>query len=312
MPDLNLLLALDVLLAEGSVAGAARRLQLSPSAMSRTLARLREVTADPLLVRAGRGLVPTPRAIELRAQVGALVEGATALLRPAEKLDLGKLRRRFTLRTSEGFVETFGPQLLGLVESQAPGVTLQFLTKPDKESAPLREGEVDIETGVIDALTAPEMRAMPLFDDRWVGVVRPDHSLAQGAMTAERFVNCGHVLVLRRGLLSHEIDDALRVAGLERRIATIVNGFSAALALARETQLVATVPQRHTEGLRSGMYCFALPVEIPAFTISMLWHPRMDGDLAHRWLRSCVRSVCAAGRDSGRLTASRVSGLVQG
>lgn len=78
MPDLNLLLALDILLAEGSVAGAARRLQLSLSAMSRTLARLREVTADPLLVRAGRGLVPTPRAIELRAQVGALVEGANA------------------------------------------------------------------------------------------------------------------------------------------------------------------------------------------------------------------------------------------
>jgi DNA-binding transcriptional LysR family regulator len=296
MPDLNLLLALDVLLAEGSVASAARRLRLSPSAMSRTLARLREVTADPLLVRAGRGLVPTPRAIELRSQVGPLVEGANALLRPAEKLDLGKLQRRFTLRTSEGFVETFGPQLLGLVESQAPAVTLQFLTKPDKESAPLREGEVDIETGVIDAQTAPEMRALPLFEDRWVGVVRLDHSLAKGTMTAERFAACGHVMVVRRGLHSREIDEAVRVAGLERRIATVVNGFAAALALARETQLVATVPERHTEGLRRGMYCFALPIEIPAFTISMLWHPRMDGDLAHRWLRGCVRSVCGTRR----------------
>ena len=294
MPDLNLLLALDVLLAEGSVASAARRLQLSPSAMSRTLARLRDVTADPLLVRAGRGLVPTPRAIELRSQVGALVEGANALLRPAEKLDLGTLQRRFTLRTSEGFVETFGPRLLGLVESQAPGVTLQFLTKPDKESAPLREGEVDIETGVIDAQTAPELRALPLFDDRWVGVVRSDHSLAQGAVTAERFADFSHVLVLRRGLHGKDIDEAVRLAGLERRIATVVNGFSTALALARETQLVATVPERHTEALRWGMHCFALPLEIPSFTISMLWHPRMDGDLAHRWLRTCVRSVCAA------------------
>lgn len=296
MPDLNLLLALDVLLAEGSVAGAARRLQLSPSAMSRTLARLREVTADPLLVRAGRGLVPTPRAIELRAQVGALVEGANALLRPADKLDLGTLQRRFTLRTSEGFVETFGPNLLGLVEAQAPGVILQFLTKPDKDSAPLREGEVDLETGVIDAQTAPEMRAMPLFDDRWVGVVRPDHVLAQGEITAERFAACSHVMVVRRGLHSRDIDEAVRMAGLERRIATVVNGFSAALALARDTQLVATVPERHTEGLRRGMYCFALPVEIPAFTLSMLWHPRMDGDLAHRWLRTCLRSVCSTKR----------------
>ncbi len=296
MPDLNLLLALDVLLAEGSVAGAARRMQLSPSAMSRTLARLREVTADPLLVRAGRGLVPTPRAIELRAQVGVLVEAANALLRPADTLDLGTLQRRFTLRTSEGFVETLGPHLLGLVQAQAPGVILQFVTKPDKDSAPLREGEVDLETGVIDAQTAPEMRAMPLFDDRWVGAVRPDHDLAQGAITAERFAACRHVMVLRRGLHSRDIDEAVRMAGLERRIATVVNGFSAALALARDTQLVATVPERHTEGLRRGMYCFALPVEIAAFTLSMVWHPRMDGDLADRWLRTCLRSVCSTRR----------------
>ena len=296
MPDLNLLLALDVLLAEGSVAGAARRLQLSPSAMSRTLARLREVTGDPLLVRAGRGLVPTPRAIELRAQVGLLVDGANALLRPADKLDLGNLQRRFTLRTSEGFVETFGPDLLARVQVEAPGVILQFLTKPDKDSAPLRDGEVDLETGVIDAQTAPEMRAMPLFDDRWVGVVRPDHALAQGEITAASFAACGHVLVLRRGLHSRDIDEAVRAAGLERRIATVVNGFSAALALARDTQLVATVPERHTEGLRRGMFCFALPVGIPAFTLSMLWHPRMDGDLAHRWLRASMRSVCGTRR----------------
>ena len=296
MPDLNLLLALDVLLAEGSVAGAARRLQLSPSAMSRTLARLREVTADPLLVRAGRGLVPTPRAIELRTQVGALVAGANALLRPVDRLDLGTLQRRFTLRTSEGFVETFGPDLLRQVEADAPGIILQFLTKPDKESAPLRNGEVDLETGVIDAQTAPEMRALPLFDDQLVGVVRPDHILAQGEITAERFAACSHVQVLRRGLRSGDIDEAMRTIGMERRIAAVVNGFSAALALARDTQLVATVPERHTGGLRRGMFCFALPVEIPVFTLSMLWHPRMDGDLAHRWLRTCVRSVCGSRR----------------
>src|SRR5512134_528270 len=123
-PDLNLLATLDVLLSEGSVARAAQRLRLSPSAMSRALARLREATGDPLLVRAGRGLVPTPRAIELRSQVGTLVEGAKAVLRPAERLDLKTLTRRFTLRTSEGFVETFGPHLIALVTQQAPGVTL--------------------------------------------------------------------------------------------------------------------------------------------------------------------------------------------
>lgn len=299
MPDLNLLVTLDFLLSEGSVAGAARRLRLSPSAMSRALARLREVTGDPLLVRAGRGLVPTPRAIELRSQVGALVDGANAVLRPAARLDLSGLKRRFTLRTSEGFVETFGPRLLALVAEQAPLVTLHFLTKPDKDAAPLREGEVDIETAVIDSQTAPELRALPLFDDRWIGVARRDHPVAPASMTADRFAGLGHILVVRRGLHGNEVDEAVRVAGLERRIVTVVNGFSAAIALARATDLVATVPELHTEGLRKGTQGFALPVGVAPFTISMLWHPRMDGDLAHRWLRTCLRSVCRGGPDNG-------------
>src|SRR6185369_3319673 len=119
IPDLNLLITLDVLLAEGSVAGAARRLRLSPSAMSRALARLRETTGDPLLVRAGRGLVPTPRALELREQASRLVQDAQAMLRPLEKLDLQQLVRIFTLRTSEGFVENFGPDLIARAARQA-------------------------------------------------------------------------------------------------------------------------------------------------------------------------------------------------
>lgn len=292
MPDLNLLVTLDVLLTEGSVAGAARRLGLSASAMSRALARLREVTGDPLLVRAGRGLVPTPRALELRAEVGALVDGANAVLRPAEKLDLSRLNRRFTLRTSEGFVETFGARLLALTAADAPGVTLQFLTKPDKDSAPLRAGEVDLETGVIDSTTGPEMRAIPLFEDRWVAVLRKGHPLTKGVMTPARFAAAGHILILRRGLHGEEIDAAIRATGPERRIVTIVGGFSSAIALAQQTDLIATVPARHTKGLRQEMETLSLPVEVAPFTLSMLWHPRMDGDQAHRWLRGCLRQVC--------------------
>src|SRR5438093_1931473 len=124
IPDLNLLITLDAVLAEGSVARAARRLHLSPSAMSRALARLRETTGDPLLVRAGRGLVPTPRALELRERVGRLVQEAEAVLRPAEKLDLEKIVRTFTLRTSDGFVESFGPSLIARVGKEAPGLQL--------------------------------------------------------------------------------------------------------------------------------------------------------------------------------------------
>src|SRR5690349_9574458 len=134
-PDLNLLVTLAVLLSEGSVAGAARRLRLSPSAMSRALARLRETTGDPLLVKAGRALVPTPHAIALRDRIGPLVEEAKAVLRPAGRLDLSRLTRTFTLRAREGFVETFGAALLARVASEAPGVRLSFLTKADRDSA---------------------------------------------------------------------------------------------------------------------------------------------------------------------------------
>ena len=292
-PDLNLLLTLDALLLEGSVARAARKLRLSPSAMSRSLARLRAATGDPLLVRAGRGLVPTPRAQELRDRVGQVVQEALAVLRPAERPDLKRVVRTFSMRTREGFVETFGPALLARVGAEAPGVRLDFLQKPDKESSALRNGTVDLETGVVGAVTGPEIRAQALFRDRFVGVVRAGHPLGRGRMTAARFAKGGHVVVSRQGSGLGPIDEALGALGLERRIVTLVGSFSIALALARGTDLIASVPERHTGILRAGMHTFPLPVATPAFTLSLLWHPRLDADPVHRWLRECIRVVCA-------------------
>ncbi|MBS1155458.1 MAG: transcriptional regulator, LysR family [Proteobacteria bacterium] len=295
-PDLNLLITLDVLLAEGSVARAARRLRLSPSAMSRALARLRETTGDPLLVRAGRGLVPTPRALELRERVSQLVQDAEAVLRPAEQLNLKQLVRTFTLRTSDGFVENFGPDLIARIGEEAPGVRLRFVLKLNKDSTPLRDGIVDLETGVVGKATAPELRVQALFRDRFIGVVRTGHPLIQGEITPTRYATGRHICVSRQGLDKGPIDEALKPFGLEREIATIVSGFSTALALARASDLIASVPERHTGNLRGGMHSFLLPVSTPEITVSMLWHPRMDADLAHRWLRGCVRDVCAESR----------------
>jgi len=292
-PDLNLLVTLDVLLAEGSVARAARRLRLSPSAMSRALARLRDATGDPLLVRAGRDLVPSPRALELRERVSRIVHDAEAALRPADTLVLAQLDRAFTLRTSEGFVENFGAKLLARVFAEAPGVRLRFLPKVDKDSAPLRDGSVDMETGVVGKTTGPEVRAQALFRDRFVGVVRTGHPLAEGEITPARYAAARHIHISRRGIDKGPIDDALAPLGLVREIATTVAGYSAALALARASDLVASVPERHTGDLRAGMHSFALPLPIPDITVSLLWHPRMDGDPAHRWLRGCVREACA-------------------
>jgi DNA-binding transcriptional LysR family regulator len=292
-PDLNLLITLDVLLAEGSVARAAQRLRLSPSAMSRALARLRETTGDPLLVRAGRGLVPTPRALELREHVSRLVQDAEAVLRPAEQLDLKQLVRTFTLRTSDGFVENFGPALIARAGEEAPGVRLHFVQKLSKDSAALRDGSVDLETGVVGGTTSPEVRTRALFEDRFIGVVRTGHPLSQGEVSASRYAAGRHILVSRRGLDKGPMDEALEALGLQREIITVVGGFSAALALARASDLIATVPARHTRNLRTGLHSFELPFELPPITISMLWHPRMDADSAHRWLRDCLRAVCA-------------------
>jgi DNA-binding transcriptional LysR family regulator len=292
-PDLNLLVTLDVLLAEGGVARAARRLKLSPSAMSRALARLRETTGDPLLVRAGRGLVPTPRALALREPVGRLVQDGEAVLRPTEKLDLQQLVRTFTLRASEGFAETFGPDLIARIEEEAPGVRLRFVQKANKDSAPLREGTVDMDLGVVGSTTGPEMRTQTLFRDRFIGAVREGHPLCKGRITAARYAAGRHVLVSRRGFDRGPIDEALETLGLERKIVTIVAGFAPALALARASDLIATVPERGTESLRKGMHCFSLPVATPEVTVSLLWHPRMEADPAHRWLRGRIREACS-------------------
>jgi DNA-binding transcriptional LysR family regulator len=290
--DLNLLVTLDVLLDEGSVVGAAKRLRLSASAMSRALARLRAATGDPLLVRAGRGLVPTPRALELRGRVRQVVVDAEAVLRPALKLDLPSLARTFVIRSTEGFVDTFGPELIARVAADAPLVRLSFLAKPDKDSTPLRDGSVDLETGVIGRMMGPEIRAVGLFRDRFVGVVRRGHRLSKGRMTPERYAAARHVVIERQGLRTAMVDEALERAGLVRNAAATVGGFGAAIALARNADLVATVPEKHTAGLCDGLHRFKLPVPVEAFTISLFWHPRLDADPAHRWLRSLVVNVC--------------------
>lgn len=291
-PDLNLLYTLDVLLAEGSVTRAGRKLKLSPSAMSRALARLRAVTGDQLLVRAGRGLVPTPRAIEMRTKVREVVEEARALLRPEAGLNLSTLRRTFTIRASDGLPEAIGPSLIGKVQSEAPGVRLHFVRKLDKDSAGLRDGSLDFETGVVGEAIGPEVKAQALFVDRYVGVVRSGHPLARHPVKATDYAAWDHVLTWRLGLDLGGIDDALLALGLKRNVMATVDGFAAAIALARVSDLVATVPEKHTATLRDGMHSFPLPLAMRDFTISLLWHPRLDGDPAHRWLRESIREAC--------------------
>ncbi|HVJ33771.1 MAG TPA: LysR family transcriptional regulator [Terriglobia bacterium] len=299
--DLNLLIALDALLAERSVTGAARRLGLSPSAMSRTLARLRQVTGDPLLVQAGRSLAPTPYAEALSSQVHTLTRDAQAVLRPADsrRLDLASLNRTFTLRAGEGFMELLAAPLLAAVTREAPHVRLRFVLKPDKDAQPLREGLIDLEIGVLGT-SAPEVRTQLLLRDKFVGVARIGHPLlAAAAITPELYAACSHVMASRRGEFLGPVDDALEELGLVRKVSLVVPSYPDAMRIVRRSDLVALVPRSclgntlaadHAAIL--GLESFELPVRAAEFNISAIWHPRLDADPAHRWLRDVVLAVC--------------------
>jgi DNA-binding transcriptional LysR family regulator len=299
--DLNLLTALDALLTEGSVTGAARRLGLSSSAMSRTLARLRSAIGDPLLVRAGRGLVPTPRAAELREQVHELTRDVRTVLSPQTNLlDVASLERTFTIRANEGFIELFSAPLVAAVTEVAPRVRLRFAPKPVKDALPLREGRIDLEIGVLGAF-APEVRTQSIFRDKFVGAVRVGHPLLTGPVTPERYAACKHVVASRKETFTGPVDGALEELGLRREIAAVVPGHPDAMRIARQSDLVALVPRSclgsaltSTGPLTEGVASFELPVRTPEIVISAMWHPRMDADPAHRWLRDTVIAVCRA------------------
>lgn len=307
--DLNLLTALDVLLSEGTVTGAARKLGLSASAMSRTLARLRAAAGDPLLVRAGRELVPTPHANELRERVQNLSRQVRDVLGPARgALDLRTVEQTFTIRANDGFVEAFAAPLVSAVAGAAPGVRLRFATKPDKDVRALREGHVDLEIGVLGA-TGPEVRVQPLFRDRFIGAVRQGHPLlVNGEITAERYAACAHVVASRRGRATGPVDEALAALGLRRNVTAVVPGFRAALSVASASDLVALLTAsffdtaRRHEPLSSAesVQSFALPVSTPPIVVSQMWHPRLDADRVHRWLRGLVYRLCR--EQAGSLT----------
>jgi DNA-binding transcriptional LysR family regulator len=293
--DLNLLTALDALLAEGSVSKAAVRLGLSPSAMSRTLARLRSATGDPLLVRAGRGLVPTPRAFELRERVQGLTRDVLVVLSPqTSDLDLRTLERTFTIRASEGFVTLFSTSLVMAVTEAAPHVRLRFAPKPDKDARPLREGLIDLDIGVL-GLTAPEMRIQLIFRDDFIGVVRLGHPLLTGPLSPERYAAGRHVVASRRGAFAGPVDEALKELGLRRDVVAVVTGFPDAIHIARRSDLIALVPRSclaSADLLTEGIATFELPVRTSEIVISAMWHPRMDADSAHRWLRDLIKEIC--------------------
>ncbi|ATZ22311.1 Nodulation protein D 2 [Streptomyces lavendulae subsp. lavendulae] len=293
--DLNLLTALDALLEEGSVAGAAARLHVSPPAMSRSLGRIRKATGDQILVRTGRTMVPTTRALAMRAQVHTLVQQAHQLLSAQQELDLAALDRVFTVRWHDALTASSGTALIAAVRRQAPGVRLRLSAEPGTDDTELRRGEVDLESSS-GTPALPDIRHRLVGRDRLVVTVRPGHPLTEGPLSLKRYAAAEHLTVSRRGILRDPIDDALTTHGLERRVAAAGPTAAFALQLALDTDLVVTLPDAVTRRAREqlGLATLPLPVPLPDVPLYLLWHQRYDNDPAHAWLRDLATETIQA------------------
>ncbi|MFE2144001.1 LysR family transcriptional regulator [Streptomyces sp. NPDC059456] len=292
--DLNLLVALDVLLEESSVSRAAARLHLSEPAMSRTLGRIRKALGDPVLVRAGRTMVPTPHALAVQGEVRAVVERARALFLTGGQVDLTTLTRTFTVLAHDAFAAAFGATLFSRVAREAPGVRLRFLSESHVDVPALREGVADLELGVVDS-GSPEVRVEYLCDERMMGIARAGHPLLRGPITPDRFAAAEHLIVSRRGRLEGPVDRALAELGLTRRVVGSVGSYPASLFILRESDLVGLVASQAVPlAAELGLEAFEVPLDLPTLPFGLAWHPRHDADPAHAWLRDCARELLPA------------------
>ncbi|MGO7033142.1 LysR family transcriptional regulator [Rhizobium ruizarguesonis] len=287
--DLNLLVALDALLREQSVSAAARRLGLSTSAMSRTLSRLRTALGDPILVPAGRGMVATPHALAIGAEVHLLKEAVQAVLSPPSTVEIREVRRHFTIRANEAFVLLYAAGLSAAVTNAAPGIRLRFAPRSDKDVQALRDAAIDLDIGVLPR-DSGELRCQTLFEDRYVGLARVGHPIFDAdRITAERYATSGHVLFSMQADFAGPIDRALAELGHFRDVRLIVPSFPAVMAVAAASDLIGSIPKSYCKSAAtSHIETFDLPVDVPGFNIVQAWHPRMDADPVHRWLRALI------------------------
>ncbi|MFC0431819.1 LysR family transcriptional regulator [Kutzneria buriramensis] len=292
--DLNLLTALDALLEEGSVMGAAQRLHLSSPAISRTLGRIRKLTGDEILVRTGRTMTPTPYALSVREQVRDLVRQAQAVLVPSRELDLDELDRTFTLQAHDALTLSLAPPLLNAVSAQAPHVRLRFLAEGAADTDDLRHGRVDLEIGA-DLPDRPEFGVETIGHDRLVVVMRRGHPRT-GRMDLAAFAAQQHILVSRRGRLADPVDDFLAEHGLRRQVLAAVGTTASALHVISRSDCLMTAPEAMCRPLVDafGLVTEPHPAAVPQPPVICTWHQRYDADPPHVWLRSQVRAALAA------------------
>lgn len=297
--DLNLLVTLEALLDEGGVTGAARRLNLSQSAVSAALERLREVFSDPLLVRVGNGMEATPFARRVQGPIKTALASVSLALALPQKFDPARARLHVRWGLSDYLGLMILPKLFGILAQEAPGITLEIVPPPSEAALTrLVAGEVDLATAV-DPPEGRDLFNAPLVDETFVCVMRAGHALARGRLTLQRLLRYPQVSVSAHGASAEHADRALAARGFRRRTPVSVSLFASAFALLAENDLVAILPERisRAQAGHFGLVLRNLPLAVPGYTLSIVWHQRTAHDAAHRWLRE--RLLAIAGPPAG-------------
>ena len=287
--DLNLLVALDALLAERSVSRAALRLRLSQPAASALLARLRLLFGDPLLLRSARGMLPTPRALELLGPVRQVLDEIDAIVQPRAAFDAATAVHTFTLSASDYVEYTLLPKLVDYLEHKAPGVRL--IVRPlDLQSVArqMESGEVDLcITGLQNAAAGLHVR--PLYTERIVSVVRRNHPGIGTRLTLDKFCSLEHIQVSVRGSgYTARVDEALTALGRKRRARLAVPHYLLVPEIVARSDMISSLPERLARGYASKLRIFEPPLDIPGFTVGEVWHERNQRDPAQQWLRDVL------------------------
>jgi DNA-binding transcriptional LysR family regulator len=297
--DLNLLVALDALLTEGSVTKAAARIGVTQSAASHALSRLRKLTGDELLVRSRDGMVPTVRAEAMRVPLRRALDELTGTLSSPRAFDPKTARVRVFIGTSDYAELVLLPGVMARLTREAPGVELRVLTPGLVPASELAAGKLDFV--IMPAQSGDDsqgVRGRQLFHDRFVCVARRDHPLARRkTLSMSAFTEAAHALVSPWGQEGGYVDDALARLGLQRKVTIAVPQFLVAPHIVASSDLLLTMAERVAEVVAGplGLVLLSPPPELAltGFTSSLLWHERTHKDPARRWIREVIAAEAA-------------------
>jgi DNA-binding transcriptional LysR family regulator len=289
--DLNLLLPLKALLEERSVGRAAKKVNLSQPAMSRALERLRATLGDELLIRSQGGYILTPRAAKLLQDMDDIIPQLETLW---NEQGFSPLRATDTVRIvmNDVGVTLLLPLLTRALPAQAPGLRIDVVPWSEHAREELTNGTADL---VLSAMAAPpHLRVQRLYDEKYVCVLANTHPYTGTALTIEEYLNFKHIEI-RRGYLC-PVDRALNEGGYQRDIRLQLPFFVAAIAAVQDSDYVLTCPARLAQKVLPGYAVRTIPVppQIPPFSVTMMWHPRLTEDGLHSWFREFVLNSCAS------------------